>query len=124
MSLNSFQPTINPMLGPSQSALINLGASEPSCPLELQFRTHLLFEGFPPCMKIVQGVEPSIQLACELFPMMLNIPNKYITGLNDTANPPDRVCPLETVCGFGGFHGETPNQWFRSVRPFARCRDI
>lgn len=39
-------------------------------------------------------------------------------GLNDTANPPDQVCPLEDVCGFGGFHNEEPNQWFRSVPDF------
>jgi len=79
----SFKPIVNPMLGPSQSALINLGAR------------------FPPCMKVVEGVAPTIQLAC----------------LNDTANPPDRVCPLETVCGFGGFHGSDPNQWFRFIVP-------
>lgn len=36
-------------------------------------------------------------------------------GLNDTANPPDQVCTLEEVCGFGGFHGHDPNQWFRCV---------
>jgi membrane associated rhomboid family serine protease len=36
-----------------------------------------------------------------------------ILGLNDTDNPPTRLCPLEDVCGFGGFHDEKPNQWFR-----------
>ncbi len=36
-----------------------------------------------------------------------------LLGLNDTANPPDRICPLEDVCGFGGFHDKQPNQWFR-----------
>ncbi|KAH7928549.1 rhomboid-domain-containing protein [Leucogyrophana mollusca] len=75
----SFKPVVNPMLGPSESALINLGAR------------------FPPCMKAVAGI-PS-QIAC----------------LNDTANPPDRLCSLEDVCGFGGFHGETPNQWYRFI---------
>lgn len=79
----SLKPVINPMLGPSESALIQLGAR------------------FPPCMKDVLGVPITTQLAC----------------LNDTANPPDRICPLEDICGFGGFHGKTPNQWFRFITP-------
>jgi hypothetical protein len=33
--------------------------------------------------------------------------------MNNTANPPDQLCSLEEVCGFGGFHGQEPNQWFR-----------
>jgi membrane associated rhomboid family serine protease len=79
----SFKPVVNPMLGPSQSALIQLGAR------------------FPPCMKLVTGVPVTTLFAC----------------LNDTANPPDRICPLEEICGFGGFHNETPNQWFRFITP-------
>jgi len=79
----SLKPVINPMLGPSESALIQLGAR------------------FPPCMKDVQGVSITTQLACP----------------NDTANPPDQICPLEDICGFGGFHNETPNQWFRFITP-------
>jgi len=79
----SFKPVVNPMLGPSQSALINAGAR------------------FPPCMKVVQGLSLDTQFAC----------------LNDTANPPDRLCPLEDVCGFGGFHGGEPDQWFRFITP-------
>ncbi|KAH7910887.1 hypothetical protein BJ138DRAFT_1007807 [Hygrophoropsis aurantiaca] len=75
----SFKPVVNPMLGPSESALINLGAR------------------FPPCMKAVQDIPTS--LPC----------------LNDTANPPNLVCSMEDVCGFGGFHGETPNQWYRFI---------
>ncbi|EMD41974.1 hypothetical protein CERSUDRAFT_79578 [Gelatoporia subvermispora B] len=79
----SFKPVVNPMLGPSSSALINVGAR------------------FPPCMKVVEGVPLNTLLPC----------------LNDTANPPDKVCSLEDVCGFGGFHDETPNQWFRFITP-------
>ncbi|KAF8230653.1 rhomboid-domain-containing protein [Tricholoma matsutake] len=79
----SFKPTVNPMLGPSSSALINVGAR------------------FPPCMKLVQAVPPSLRLGC----------------LNNTANPPDKICPLETICGFGGFHGKNPSQWFRFITP-------
>ncbi|KAI0961898.1 hypothetical protein AcW1_000859 [Taiwanofungus camphoratus] len=79
----SFKPVVNPMLGPSGSALINVGAR------------------FPPCMKDVQGVPITTQFACP----------------NDTANPPDRICSLEQICGFGGFHDETPNQSFRFIIP-------
>ncbi|EKM61250.1 uncharacterized protein PHACADRAFT_134676 [Phanerochaete carnosa HHB-10118-sp] len=75
----SFHPVVNPMLGPSQSALINVGAR------------------YPPCMKEVAGLPLSTRFAC----------------LNDTANPPDQLCSLEDVCGFGGFHGQEPDQWFR-----------
>lgn len=39
--------------------------------------------------------------------------------MNDTANPPDEVCPISDLCAFGGIKdGETPNQWFRYVRTF------
>jgi membrane associated rhomboid family serine protease len=79
----SFKPVVNPMLGPSSSALINVGAR------------------FPPCMKLVEAVPPSLQLGC----------------LNNTANPPDELCSLETICGFGGFRGNNPNQWFRFITP-------
>lgn len=79
----SFKPVVNPMLGPSESALINLGAR------------------FPPCMKVVQGLPLTTQMPC----------------LNDTANPADRLCSIEDVCGFGGFNGGEPNQWFRFITP-------
>ncbi|CAL1695233.1 unnamed protein product [Somion occarium] len=77
----SFKPVVNPMLGPSQSALIFAGAR------------------YPPCMKIVQGLSLDTQFGC----------------LNNTANPPDRLCSLEDVCGFGGFHDKDPNQWYRFI---------
>ncbi|KAF9455115.1 rhomboid-domain-containing protein [Macrolepiota fuliginosa MF-IS2] len=79
----SLKPVVNPMLGPSSTALINLGAR------------------FPPCMKLVTGVGLSTNLPC----------------MNNTANPPDRLCSLEEVCGFGGFHGHDPSQWFRFITP-------
>ncbi|KAH8120280.1 rhomboid-domain-containing protein, partial [Phellopilus nigrolimitatus] len=57
---------------------------------------------FPPCMKDVTDVPISLQLPC----------------MNDTANPPDKVCPISELCGFGGIGaGETPNQWFRFITP-------
>lgn len=40
------QPVVNPMLGPSESALINLGAR------------------FPPCMKSVQDLSSSTLMPC------------------------------------------------------------
>jgi hypothetical protein len=42
------QPVVNPMLGPSGSALIRVGAR------------------FPPCMKNVSQVPPTLNLPCEL----------------------------------------------------------
>ncbi|EIW86795.1 rhomboid-domain-containing protein, partial [Coniophora puteana RWD-64-598 SS2] len=77
----SFKPVVNPMLGPSESALIYVGAR------------------FPPCMKAVQNITLTTTMPC----------------LNDTANPPTLNCLIEDICGFGGFHGTTPNQWFRQV---------
>ncbi|KAJ3480719.1 hypothetical protein NLI96_g8157 [Meripilus lineatus] len=79
----SFKPVVNPMLGPSSSALINAGAR------------------YPPCMKEVTDLPLTTPFPC----------------LNDTANPPDRLCPLEDICGFGGFHNDTPDQWWRFITP-------
>ncbi len=45
---HAMKPVVNPMLGPSQSALIKLGAR------------------FPPCMKIVTDVPVTLQLPCML----------------------------------------------------------
>ncbi|ETW87399.1 serine protease S54 [Heterobasidion irregulare TC 32-1] len=79
----SFKPTVNVMLGPSSSALINIGAR------------------FPPCMKDVTTVPASTNMAC----------------MNDTANPPDRICTIEELCGHGGFGDGEPNQWWRFITP-------
>lgn len=85
------------MLGPSSSALIQVGAR------------------FPPCMKLVDGVPLNTQFGCE--PSYRGLAMSYVlilpAGLNNTANPPDRLCSLEDICGFGGFDGKEPNQWFR-----------
>ncbi|WVQ93311.1 hypothetical protein IAU59_000379 [Kwoniella sp. CBS 9459] len=77
------KPTFNPMIGPSSEVLINLGAR------------------FPPCMKLIDDLPPSFQIAC----------------LNDTSNPPTTSCSLEEICGHGGFHGENPNQSWRFFVP-------
>lgn len=79
----SFKPAVNPMLGPSSSELIFVGAR------------------FPPCMKLVEALPPSTKFGCP----------------NNTANPPDKICTLEDLCSFGGFHGKDPNQWFRFITP-------
>ncbi|KAH9968882.1 hypothetical protein BC827DRAFT_1290710 [Russula dissimulans] len=79
----SFHPVVNPMLGPSGSALIRVGAR------------------FPPCMKTVSEVPATLSMPC----------------LNDTANPPDRLCTIEDLCGHGGFHGKEPDQWWRFITP-------
>ncbi|OJT10109.1 hypothetical protein TRAPUB_13465, partial [Trametes pubescens] len=79
----SFKPVVNPMLGPSSSALIQMGAR------------------FPPCMKNVTDVPITTLLPC----------------LNDTANPATELCSLEDICGFGGFHDKTPDQWWRFITP-------
>jgi hypothetical protein len=79
----SFKPVVNPMLGPSQSVLINMGAR------------------FPPCMKSIAAVPTTTLFGC----------------LNNTANPPDSLCSLEDICGFGGFHDGPPNQSFRFFTP-------
>ncbi|KZT61287.1 rhomboid-domain-containing protein [Calocera cornea HHB12733] len=80
----SFHPTVNYMLGPGGSTLINVGAR------------------YVPCMKDSPQIPPTTQLAC----------------MNDTANPADILCPLATVCGFGGFGADdVPNQWFRFILP-------
>ncbi|KAF9040522.1 hypothetical protein BJ165DRAFT_1490528 [Panaeolus papilionaceus] len=54
---------------------------------------------FPPCMKFVTQVPPTTQLGC----------------MNNTANPPTEICSVEELCGFGGFDGGEPNQWFRFI---------
>ncbi|KAJ7630858.1 rhomboid family-domain-containing protein [Roridomyces roridus] len=79
----SFHPTVNAMLGPSSTTLINVGAR------------------FPPCMKLVASVPPTTQIGC----------------LNNTANPATEICTIEEICGFGGFHNNDPNQWFRFITP-------
>ncbi|KEP54380.1 rhomboid family protein [Rhizoctonia solani 123E] len=56
---------------------------------------------FVPCMKLVDEVPPSFNLGC----------------FNNTANPPTELCSIETLCGFGEFHGSDPNQWFRFITP-------
>lgn len=92
------KPVVNPMLGPSTSALIQLGAR------------------FPSCMKLVAGIPLDTKFGCKSRLISHRITRRVsITGLNNAANPPDILCSLEQICGFGGFRNKTPNQWFRLV---------
>ncbi|WVO22751.1 uncharacterized protein IAS62_004087 [Cryptococcus decagattii] len=56
---------------------------------------------FPPCMKNVPALPATFELAC----------------LNDTSSSPTTGCTIEQICGHGGFHGETPDQWWRFILP-------
>lgn len=56
---------------------------------------------FPPCMKNVSALPATFELAC----------------LNDTSSSPTTTCTIEQICGHGGFHGETPDQWWRFILP-------
>ena len=64
----AIQPVVNPMLGPSSSALINLGAR------------------FPPCMKLIKDIPLDTNLPCAPPPMIIH-PRPHAT---DTKNSPRR----------------------------------
>ncbi|CAG8635669.1 10327_t:CDS:2, partial [Ambispora leptoticha] len=51
---------------------------------------------FVPCMRVVQSLE-NVPFAC---------PD------NST-----KICSLDDICGFGGFHGKDPDQWYRFILP-------
>ncbi|KAI0846211.1 rhomboid-domain-containing protein [Daldinia vernicosa] len=96
------QPSFNPMIGPSQQVLINMGSR------------------FVPCMKNVNGVQnyspPGYGWPC---------PN---TTSNDPNNDSNK-CSLSELCGFDGVpnpewdpvnglnQDPAPNQWFRFITP-------
>ncbi|CAG8606192.1 5336_t:CDS:10 [Paraglomus brasilianum] len=56
---------------------------------------------FVPCMRTV--------------PQLTNMP--FICPNETTKVSPVLTCKLEDVCGFGGFHNQPPDQWFRFVIP-------
>ncbi|KAF9507865.1 hypothetical protein BS47DRAFT_1303472 [Hydnum rufescens UP504] len=55
---------------------------------------------FPACMRIVSAIPLSTSVGCV-----------------NTANPPTKICTIEQICGFGGFHNKNPDQWFRFIIP-------
>jgi len=95
------QPTFNPMIGPSNYILINMGAR------------------FVPCMHNTKGVQDS--------KIVISWPCPNATSL-DAADPKNH-CTLSELCGFGGvpepYYNATatidqtpePNQWFRFIIP-------
>lgn len=103
-------PSFNPMIGPSQQVLINMGSR------------------YVPCMKNVDGIQnyvppPDVHLIEPGFPF--TCPN---STTNDGTDPSNQ-CSLSELCGFGGvpnpeWLGEDglnqkpePNQWFRFITP-------
>jgi len=58
---------------------------------------------FPPCMKLIPDVPPTMTIGCA------NATSDVLTA--------DVACTIEEICGFGGFHGGEPNQWFRFITP-------
>lgn len=111
------QPTVNPMLGPSGSALIFLGARFPSV-------IFLTVDHRNPRLKVISV---HVWRTCRLF----RLPRCWLvsrhhgsivlltfishSGLNDTANPSTINCPLEDICGFNGVSRQLPprftNRW-------------
>jgi len=95
------QPQFNPMIGPSNYILINMGAR------------------FVPCMHNTKGVQDS--------KIVISWPCPNATSLE--ASNPGNHCTLSELCGFGGvpepFYNGTatidqtpePNQWFRFIVP-------
>src|SRR5216110_1123445 len=70
---------------------------------------------FPACMHAIPGITDNLQ---PIWPC-----------LNNTQTTGGPLCTLEEICGFGGFHGKTPDQvfsfydsraklqWFRLIVP-------
>ncbi|KAI2621032.1 rhomboid family-domain-containing protein [Xylaria nigripes] len=103
-------PTFNPVIGPSQQVLINMGSR------------------YVPCMKNVNGIQnftppPGTNLVEPGFPF--SCPN----ATNNDPNDPSNHCTLSQLCGFGGVPNPKwlgtdglsqkpePNQWWRFITP-------
>jgi membrane associated rhomboid family serine protease len=95
-------PSFNPMIGPSQQVLINMGGR------------------YEPCMHNTRGIQDRTSDA-------VPFPCPWSTT-NDPLDPANR-CTLSEVCGFGGVpeplytnppglaQNPFPNQWFRFIVP-------
>ncbi|KAI1344278.1 hypothetical protein F5Y15DRAFT_366027 [Xylariaceae sp. FL0016] len=103
-------PSFNPMIGPSQQVLINMGSR------------------YVPCMKNVDGVQnyvtpDGITTESKGFPWPC--PNSTSNDSGDSSNQ----CTLSQLCGFGGVpnpewlgadglsQSPEPDQWFRFITP-------
>ncbi|OAA66077.1 rhomboid family membrane protein [Cordyceps fumosorosea ARSEF 2679] len=89
------KPQFNPMIGPSTSVLIYMGAR------------------YAPCMHNIEAIQGAPA-------------DKLIPFLCPNATTNTEICPLSTVCGFGGVpdpvggnanQQPAPDQWFRFIIP-------
>ncbi|OTB02281.1 hypothetical protein M426DRAFT_322857 [Hypoxylon sp. CI-4A] len=98
-------PSFNPMIGPSQQVLINMGSR------------------FVPCMKNVDGVQNYAITADSKQGFGWPCPNTTSNDPTDDSNK----CSLSELCGFAGVPNPewdagltqtpAPNQWFRFIIP-------
>lgn len=114
------QPVVNYMLGPASSVLIDVGAR------------------FPPCMKYVADVPPTTLIGCKsLSYYWLTHRLTYIHHRHEqhgkssnrdlhsgrhmwlwwyvSSSPSFSPNCFSCIMCLTGIHGDTPNQWFRSV---------
>ncbi|KAJ3103689.1 hypothetical protein HDU97_009942 [Phlyctochytrium planicorne] len=84
----------NVMIGPTPGVLIQMGARFLPC-----IRNTTLNTGSNPIILCPDGIKSST------------------TALNPATNELAASCTLEQICGFGGFHGEEPKQWYRFIIP-------
>jgi membrane associated rhomboid family serine protease len=54
-------------------------------------------------MKLIPDVPPTMSINC--------------ANATSTTPLPSQICTIEGICGFGGFKGKEPNQWFRFITP-------
>lgn len=124
------------MLGPSGSALINLGARFPSVSM-LPTIWVLPDHSFSPCMKNVTAIPPSTELACMccLSMYLVYSANNFCSRLKWYCKSFDDKLSLRTdlwlqryglvieasfslsYAGNQGFDNGVPNQWFRWACP-------
>ena len=90
------------MLGPSSTGLVTLGAR------------------WPACMRLVPGIPLTLSLGCAsgLYITKVLLLTPSAVGPSNTENPATKICSIEELCAFGGFHNKTPNQWWRFVSLF------
>ncbi|KAJ8123812.1 hypothetical protein ONZ43_g323 [Nemania bipapillata] len=101
-------PSFNPMIGPSQQVLINMGSR------------------YVPCMKNVHGIQDFVAPATASEP---GFPFPCPNSTTNDANNPSNHCSLSQLCGFDGVpnpkwlgsdglsQSPQPNQWFRFITP-------
>jgi len=121
----SWQPYVNPMLGPSQVGLISLGELPFGAPI---YEPKPLFRhrGKMACMYADRREHSALpadwmfvefQMHCKVHPQISTWPLfvSCCSGPSNTDNPPTKLCTIEQICAHGGFHNQTPNQWWRQV---------